>query len=868
MTLSASLCQAFSLFAPLRPGSVGRIAAAVSIFVLAMCLVAGGAEAAPRPGLDDRESNPTCVAGDRPTSQTNATGQQAFSGIGLNRKPVIGMVQPPSSSAWWLIAERGGLIHAVDNNPATQIKTLALDISDRLQFTVRDGGTHSQQWGITAIAFHPDFPTKGFLYVSYNAADQDGDVTSTVSRFTVGSDGRSFDPNSEKVILTLPQITAYHHVGPIAFGLDGYLYIGAGDGGLPYRDRAQDTSNLYGKLLRIDVDGGDPYGIPSDNPFAPGTPGAGQGEPEIFAWGLRNPWRLTVDRETGDIWEGDVGQNFWEEVNKIENGGNYGWPILEGNNCHHLLPNCFADGLVDPSFLPPVHEMPHSVGRAIIGGYMYRGSAMPSLRGSYVFGDFEQRALWALVPAPGNTYVRRTLLELPFANSVHTFAEDNDGELYVASSIRGSMYKIVPAGGGGVQGTIASKLSETGCFDAADPTRTLPALIPYSLNAPLWSDDADKQRFMALPDGGKVTITPSGDMQFPVGTVFVKSFLYADKFIETRLFMRHTDGGWAGYTYEWNDAQTEAFLLGADGRPDGKPEVIDGHDGEPVNWTYPSRAQCVQCHTEAAGSVLGPEVGQLNGEFTYPSTGFRANQLMTWDHLDLFVGGLPAPVADLPAFARPKDAAQSMIRKARSYLHSNCSSCHRPNGGAQANIDFRFAGAIAQVGVCNEEPTQGDLGVPGAKLLTPELPELSIVSLRPKALDGDRMPPLATAIVDPLGTDMIHRWIRREDVCDVVPDTDGDGTEDNADNCVTIVNVDQRDSDHDGWGDRCDGDFNNDGRVTNADLRLLEPSLGIELGQPKFRRAHDLNGDYAIDAHDYALFKQFHGKPMPSSCCN
>jgi uncharacterized repeat protein (TIGR03806 family) len=298
-------------------------------------------------------------------------------------------------------------------------------------------------------------------------------------------------------------------------------------------------------------------------------------------------------------------------------------------------------------------------------------------------------------------------------------------------------------------------LSATGCMDPDDPALPGPGLIPYGVRSPLFSDGASKERFMAVPDGTNATIdATSGDMDFPVGTIFFKHFRIDGKLVETRMLVRHDQDTWAGYSYEWNDAQTDATLL-----PAGKSKVLD--NGQ--TWTYPARAACLSCHTQAAGRSLGLEVGQLNGGFTYDSTGIFANQLTTLDHIGIIT--LPAAVETLPAFPSVNADTASAEDRARAYLHVNCSMCHRQGGTGQSNADMRFNIPFADAHLCNEAAHEGDLGVTNAKLIAPGDPSHSLVSLRTHTVGQGKMPPLARSLVDESGTAAIDEWITSLTAC-------------------------------------------------------------------------------------------------------
>jgi uncharacterized repeat protein (TIGR03806 family) len=277
-------------------------------------------------------------------------------------------------------------------------------------------------------------------------------------------------------------------------------------------------------------------------------------------------------------------------------------------------------------------------------------------------------------------------------------------------------------------------------------------MIPYELNTPFWSDGASKERHFAIPDGARITVGADGDFELPNGSVVSKTFFLGGKRIETRLFMRHLDGTWAGYSYEWNDAETDATLL-----PAGKLKTIGGQ-----TWLYPSRAQCMQCHTAVAGRTLGLEVAQLNRAIRYP-VGATRHQLTVLDGLGFLTAPLGAPVETLPKL-EPIDGTGTLELRARSWLHSNCSVCHR-SGAGQGPADFRFSRTLAQTNTCDVMPDNGNLGVMAARLIKPGVPAESLVSLRVHALDQARMPPLASLAVDTQGARVIDDWITSLTAC-------------------------------------------------------------------------------------------------------
>jgi uncharacterized repeat protein (TIGR03806 family) len=316
----------------------------------------------------------------------------------------------------------------------------------------------------------------------------------------------------------------------------------------------------------------------------------------------------------------------------------------------------------------------------------------------------------------------------------------------------------------------AATLSATGCVDANDPKKPAASLIPYDVNSALWSDGADKQRFLALPDGAVIHVKDcqrepatcastddDGHWQLPVGTVLMKSFLFAGKFVETRLFVRFADR-WTGYSYGWDDAQTDATIVGTD----GDTKTLPNASGQTQTWSFPSRGGCLECHNDAAGGSLGLETMQLDRKLRYPS-GVEANQIATLEHIGAFDAPVPrsTPLVD-PRLPDPSD----LDARARSYLHANCSMCHRPAGPFNG-LDLRVNVPLSEMRICNAAPQKGDQGVPGAKLLVPQMPDKSIVYLRMQAADkaAGRMPTLASSVLDDQGLALMSEWIQATTAC-------------------------------------------------------------------------------------------------------
>jgi uncharacterized repeat protein (TIGR03806 family) len=287
-------------------------------------------------------------------------------------------------------------------------------------------------------------------------------------------------------------------------------------------------------------------------------------------------------------------------------------------------------------------------------------------------------------------------------------------------------------------------LSETGCFEADDRTTPVAGAIPYDVAVSFWSDAADKERWLAIPDGTAITVGDDGDWDLPAGSVLIKHFRLFDLLFETRLFVRHDDGGWAGYGYVWEGADAGYVWSSFDEDVVGQP------------WHYPSSGECSMCHTGAAGGSLGLETGQLDIDFTYPN-GRESNQVETL----AYIGVLEALPSARGAYPDPYFAPE-LESGAKAWLHVNCSGCHRP--GASLGFDLTYATAFADAGLCGE-PASNDLGLPGLMLVAPGDPATSALSIRIHANDATKMPPIGRNLVDDAGAALIDAWIESLTAC-------------------------------------------------------------------------------------------------------
>ena len=681
-------------------------------------------------------------------------------------EPLAMTAQPGSDRLF--VVERYGKIYSFPNDPHVEKAELFLDLSK------------GKDRAIYGLAFHPNFETNGYLYITYVLdAMKELPLGTRVSRFRVQRDNPlRCDVSSETVMIEWP--SGGHNGGCLKFGPDGYLYVATGDaaGIADTYLTGQDVGKLPGSILRIDVDhaaGGKTYAIPKDNPFV-GLEGARE---EIWALGLRQPWKMNFDRATGDLWAGNVGQDLWEQIFLIERGGNYGWSVTEGSQPFR------PERKHGPTpILPPIIEHSHADFRSITGGFVYHGLRLNELTGAYIYGDYDTGRIWTLRYDGKNVSDHRELVDS--ALRLVGFAEDKAGELYLVDHMGGGIHQLVANPSVDASKDFPRKLSETGLFTSVKDHTPAPGLIPYSVTVPQWSDGAHKVRYLAIPGEGKIEIdaitfpqpAPGATLgwKFPDGTVIVETItMEMDKGnpssrrrLETRILHHERltgtedvgDQYWRGYTYLWNDEQDEAVLLEDTQGMDktytiGDPDAPGGQRQQ--TWHSPSRVECTVCHNMAAKYVLGIQTLQMNKDHDYG--GVVDNQLRTWEHLGLFSKPLAAPPEKTPHLVDYRDESEDLGLRARSYLHSNCSHCHRKWGGGNAEFQLLYTLQVNEMGTVGVRPGQGTFQIAHAEVLAPGSPERSIVFYRMAKVGPGRMPRIGSNVVDQYGQNLIHDWI-------------------------------------------------------------------------------------------------------------
>ena len=703
----------------------------------------GTAAQTPPYGLAQRQPNTTLVAST--SGNVSSLGLRQIFTSRRAPNPTF-VTHAGDGSGRIFVLEKRGFIHIWSPNGRL------LDISDRVANDVLESG-------LLSLAFHPSYEENGRFFVFYAARDEEGGLFSKIAEFN-SSDPDTPVEDTEQVILELPKQAEIHFGGHVAFGPDGYLYVSIGDdaavGDLVEGQKAQDPTSLYGSMLRLDIDSEAGYAIPPDNPFVENELGW---RPEIWAYGLRNTWRYSFD-SAANLLGGDVGSIYWEEINLIEKGKNYGWPVMEGKQCHPESPDCDSTGLT-----LPLVAYAHEGSAAAVGGYVFDHPRLPDLQGAYLYADFVDGRIWALRHDGQELLSNELVAQAP--GNVPTFGQDEEGEVYVISG--GGTFHVVDWNNPSDEGdVIPDVLLPQDLFSDLESQTPIAGLVPYSVNSELWSDGAFKTRFMAVPASETIQFSKDDFWQFPAGSIIVKNFSLpttgADlRLIETRLLIKNTEtAGWSGFSYMWDEEVEQATLL------EGSQTVLY-EVGDPASpggirqhvHHFPSRIQCRICHTPKAGYVLGVRTDQLNRLHTYrgsESGSTTDHQLRTMNHIGLFDSDIGEEYGDFPRLPDPLDKALPYEERARAYLDANCSQCHRTEGSTPVDMDLRFATPLAATRTLQVDTTL-DPESAGTQRIFPGEPDRSAIYTRMLSLEESRMPPLATSRIDEEGADLIRRWI-------------------------------------------------------------------------------------------------------------
>lgn len=625
---------------------------------------------------------------------------------------------------------------------------LALDLSERLD-------TYWER-GLIGMTLHPDFPHTPYMYIVYVAKDPH--THHVVSRFIVIGD--RVDLASEQILLEGDDQSKLggfkpsgHQGGPIRIGPDGKLYIGLGEqtAGKP----AQALDSLLGKILRINLDGS----IPEDNPFYTQTTGKYR---SIWAIGIRNPFGLVFESDTERLWETDVGQTAFEEVNIIVKGGNYGWPDAEGLSANTAFAN-------------PIHAYPPAIGRSIVGGmfYPYQEKHLVSVESSlyrfpgkwnsqFFFADWA--AHWIKVINPKNP--KQAVSFARNLNGPVALEPAPDGSLFVLN--RGTIWrdpqKFVENSGSLVRirfigndaflvtddsakESVPNDLTSTDLFESLKPFKPKAELVEFEINATPWQPGVQSRRWISLPSESSITFRPDGEWEFPNGTTVIQHFtldggtLDGSSF-ETHVFWFNGPRRVRAGAYRWNGTDTEATLV-ADG------EFIPLPGQEKRHWFTPGSEPNLNLDLVVTGFVLPLNTRQVNRDY----------QLEKWNRNGWFNPAL-TNITNLPQLANLDDTDASRELRVRSFLDANCAACHRPDGSSRGNFEATFNTPLNAQNLINGSLVAGDLGIMGAKVIVPGHPDKSILLQRVKRTDFFRMPPFVLSDDPSPLVPLLEEWIR------------------------------------------------------------------------------------------------------------
>jgi len=644
--------------------------------------------------------------------------EQTFASIELHE--ALEMIAVPGARRF-VAAEKGGKIWSFKDAPDTSTKDLLIDLKPE----------HPLLQYAYGIAFHPQWKENGHVFLCYAYGDKVADGTK-LSRFKLTQqEPPVLDPKSETVLLTWR--SGGHNGASLQFGPDGMLYISTGDSEVPSPpdplNTGQDISDLLSSILRIDVDhqeNGKAYAIPADNPFVK-TPGA---RPEIWAFGFRNPWKISFDAQ-GRLWCGDVGWELWEMIHLVQRGGNHGWSAYEASQ--PIKPETQRPEPI----IPPVAAHPHTEAASITGGYVYHGSRFPELRGAYIYGDYETGKIWALWHDGKQVTRREEIADTP--QKIVTFGQSEDGEVYWMNWESSThIYRLAPNPAVGKPSQFPHKLSDTGLFSATAAQTPAAGVLPFEIAEPMWQDGATATRFIALPEGKAITAN-KGIIAWPAESVLARTITWpaTQQRIETQVL--HFDGEtWNGYSYRWNDQGTDAELVAADGAE---------FTVQKQPWRIHGRAECARCHNNWSGFALG----------------FQPDQLVS-------IGG-KKPSESPALFAGPfldrlknhlissHDTTAGLETRARSWLHANCAHCHRRHGGGSVPLMVNFDLPTAETMMLYEKPTRGDLGIKDPAVIYPWAPHRSILFQRVARTGSGHMPMIGARDPDPEGLRLLWDWI-------------------------------------------------------------------------------------------------------------
>ncbi|MEZ6046773.1 MAG: PQQ-dependent sugar dehydrogenase [Planctomycetaceae bacterium] len=709
----------------------------------------------------------------------------------------VAMVSEPGSKRIMIVQFTGQILAFEDGTTGTELTEV---------FNMDHTNLRREPYNIT---FHPDFVENRKLHCFAEVRNKKGpeETRIEVYEFKMNKgDNPTIDPDSERMIISW--LSAGHTGGGITFGPDGLFYISTGDGttGSDVNVTGQDITDLQAGILRIDVDHYDenlPYSIPEDNPFNH----IPEARHELWAFGLRAPWRMDWDLPTETLYIGDVGQDVWEMIHVGKKGGNYGWSITEGG-----LPFIPEREQGPGELIKPIMSHHHTEARSITGGFVYRGDRLPELKEAYIYCDYATGKVWGLRYENGEVTWSEELADS--SNSVASFGLDHQGELYHVDYGSGELLQLEPNPYLNRKIDFPHTLTATGLYESVPDNKPVAGVVSYEINTPAWHDGAQEELWLAVPKMEAVTKEGTYGWNFQDEAVVLQTLTLElepgkQTRVETRMLTKQ-DGEWLGYSYLWNDEQTEATLVEKKGT---KVEfnVTDAENpGETHKrtWHIPSRAECMSCHSRAANYVLSLNTLQLdlsrdkaevaNFESVPPKDEKlkeekTVGQIERMDALGFFTAPRKPAVAERPAAIkvettkrppvlaerseprRPTKASQDVYPKrkmvnpyadtssldlrARSFLQANCSQCHVRDGGGNAKMELEIYKEDHKMNIFGVTPLQGNFGLADGLLIAPGDPSRSVLLYRISKLGSGHMPQVGSHAVDPGARQFLHDWI-------------------------------------------------------------------------------------------------------------
>lgn len=748
-----------------------------------------------------------------PATLPSATGYEVESALGsLTFNNPMTLVSPPGETNRLFIAQRGGLLRIVTNLSTTPVAATYLNLTSILGTgeTLNSGGEN----GFLSVAFHPDFAANRTLFVYYTLRSSNLPANTYIQRLhrIVVSSSTASNPTitSHQPMLSLYDRRSNHNGGTLGFGADGYLYLSLGDEGgsndeynnarFITQDAAADRIGFWGQMLRLDVDNKpgslspnphvqeptdfpsavhktalneDTYRIPADNPFIGATSWHNQTidpnlvRTEIWATGLRNPFRWSFDKPTGRLFLGDVGQGAREEIDIIQKGKDYGWSWKEGGANFNSAPN--PPALPSQGFNPepPIYDYAarNSTlmlnGYCVIGGGVYRGTRLTELYGDYLFADYGSGVIAAL-RQNGVTWEARRLLD--HDRQIVGFGEDpRDGDqLFFYESTAAPILRLKRSAETGPPPP--ATLSQVGAFSNLANLTPQAGIVPYDVNLPFWSDHATKRRWFSIRNTtDTVTYSRDDNWTLPTGMVWIKHFDIETtrgnpatrRKLETRILVKTTNSVY-GLSYRWRADQTDADLVDETGMNDPLT-ITDG--GGPViqTWRFPSRSECLTCHTPVGGHALSFNTRQLNRDNLYQVQ--TLNQISALKNAG-YISNAVTDVHTLPKFALADDTTQSLEWRVRSYFAVNCSQCHQPGGPSTGNWDARSTVEMDAAAIINGIVLNSQ-GNAANRFVVPGDTTHSVALMRLNGIPS-RMPPVGSNVIDQSAVTLLTNWINQD----------------------------------------------------------------------------------------------------------